>query len=243
MEAKIYHFTWFQFFLFAALGFSAIKFIGLIKIPRDSMIYNYKIANVIRNYLQKAVISSEPVIIVFLVAVFVSINHLYNGIIVLVSILIFFPNLRDYFVGRILLFNSTIEINQKIKIKEHNGIVRKIGRFGLQIQTKTTKIHIRYTDVYKNNLIVINENESSSEICILDIKSKKKIKLQELKNSLIEFMATVPFVEHSFKPQLKTDFENGSVTIKILLKKDIPTEHLIKLLEENYFACTQIHEF
>jgi hypothetical protein len=238
----IYHFTWTDFFLYLLLGIIVLKLTEIVR-------KNLNIRFISRSFNQKILLSikrfeiiAEPLLIIFLTVVFISVHIFYNTIILTALTIIFFPGLRDYFTGRIMLFNNNIQINKKIKAQNEIGIIKKRGRFGIQIQNEIGKTYIGYSELFKIGYTLISDNEGS-ELCILQIKPDKNINLDKFKHHIFEFITTIPYIERSYKPLIKVNNQNDTVKLKILLKKNISAETLLNLFRENNLNCELIQVY
>lgn len=239
---KLYQFSWGEFAIHLLISLTILKFITLLKVRFRRIFFSDGKIIKIELFLNRLKIIIEPIIIIYLTGAFISINIIYHGLILLVLIIIFFPNLRDYFTGRIMLFNNNLRINKKIKINDEYGIILKEGKFGIQIRTEQGQTYIGFSKLFNDGYTLRNDNEGS-ELCFIKISSEKNINLDNLKQSILEFFTTIPYIERSYKPLIKSSEKDNSVKIKVLLKKNISVDYLLKLLAENNFICEIIKDF
>ena len=95
-----------------------------------------------------------PIILVLLTAIFVAIWPVVHGVIVLLILLLGFPYLRDYAAGRILRFDSALELGRPLTAGPLEGTVAHFGLTGMYVQREEGRSRVSYANLLRDGYTV-----------------------------------------------------------------------------------------
>lgn len=195
----------------------------------------------IGSVLNKIEVLTEPIIIIVLAGKLVSVHPIYHGILLPVFTAILFPVLRDYFNGRIVLFSNDLIRNGHVKTGHTEGSIIKKTRLGVFLRTDTGKQYIRYSELLKYGLTMPGK-EISTGYCYMRITPRDNSDHRQVEERIFDLLITMPYIDRSFKPKIKSTGKDNSVNIKVLTPENVNAETIALLFNENGFSCTQIHK-
>ena len=191
----------------------------------------------LRDILKYVLLIFEPLVFLGLLSYWVLINPFYHGFIVGLLLLINFRHFKNYFSGRILLFNHSFRLGSRLKNQKMSGIVTKIERLGIRLEFDKGVHFISYTDLLKEGYSLLDQKEKGGffKLRINTLADTPPMTIRELTLVLNES----PYINWNYKPDIKTveNSEQGQWTAYITLHQERHLNDVIQLLEEKHFSC------
>lgn len=232
-----YNYTWVGFF-------SLILRLGLLFLL---MYFAYKGAQRIgaptswqlklRNGLKYVLLVFEPLVFLGLLSYWVLINPFYHGLIIGLLLIINFRHFKNYFSGRILLFNHSFRQGSRLKNQKMSGVVTKIERLGIRLQFDKGVHFISYADLLKEGFSLLDQKEKGGffKLLINPLPDAPEMNTQQLVLALNES----PYINWNYKPDIQAidNSESSQWTAYITLHQERHLNDVVQLLEEKYFSC------
>lgn len=189
-----------------------------------------------RAFLSKGVAKSlilyELVAICILVIVFVFINPLKHGLLILVFFAAGFSSLKNFINGRLILLNNSVARADRIRTPKGEGYIAEKGRFGIYLRTTDGLLHVPYTQLAEEGFSLVSGSSMGHIFQARLSRNEKK----EVGHSLYSVLATMPYLDHQQTPDLRTSLEEEVHTNLVLLnQKYLPD--LIQALDEAGWKC------
>lgn len=187
------------------------------------------------NTVHKIYIMAEPIGLLIILASFIFIHPIVHGIMAIVLLLISYGILKSYFSGKILQINNELFVGQKIKVKQSEGFIQKIGRSTLTLQTKQGVEYISYAQLFDHGYTQLQGDKIGGlqAILIEGIEEGQKLSIQSIKDKLWES----PYLDWSFNPEVSiTNIEN-QFEVKVLLGEKTHLEDFKNLITEWGYRC------
>ena len=178
----------------------------------------------------------EPLTVLLLAMVFVFINPVLHGAILLLVIAAGFTRLRDYLSGRIVLFNPLIKVGKRMKADKSTGVISRISRIGLYLQTGEGLHFVNYTRLLTEGYSLITGKEIGGYYQLaIQSKPEKEGNLEELADRL----TTTPYLDRSFKPELTyAGREQQRINARLSVREEKHLTELLALLNEWGYPAT-----
>jgi hypothetical protein len=223
-------FNWFDLgvaALFLLLVYFLLQFLQRI-IVRAGFLKNLRFN--IQNDIHKLLLFYEPLVFVILIGIFVFINPVLHGTLLLLLVLLAFKQLRNYMSGRVIQINKSLSAGKKIKVNAQQGVISAVGRQGIELQTDEGLHFIPYLHLQEKGYTIISGQEIGGfyqlEIIPQSEKEKSAVHLERLMNLL----ASTPYLDMQFKPELSVSGE--TIQARVLLKEENHLSALLPLIED-----------
>ncbi|MFK8164021.1 MAG: hypothetical protein AB8H12_16370 [Lewinella sp.] len=173
----------------------------------------------------------EPITVLTLTMIFLFINPFTHGILLLVVILAAFTRIRDYVSGRIIQTSSLLVEGKRMKTAKSTGVISRIGRMGLYLQTGEGLHFVNYSKLLTEGYSLATGKEVGGyyQLHILpeEMEGGRSIRLLENK-----FVST-PYLDRSFRPELMINEKNDrEIMARIAVREDQHLRELLQLMEE-----------
>lgn len=173
----------------------------------------------------------EPLAIIVLVSAFILINPLFDGLLIGLLLIAGFVHVRNYTSGWLILADSKMAVGKKIKTGELQGIITKLGRLGLNLQTSEGIHYLSYSKLQKLGYAII-AGEEIGGFYNLKIGPKDEQKLSFHTNRLMDLLTSAPYVDRNHKPKLLPNKTEHCLEARLLLKEETHLYELLALIEE-----------
>ena len=231
-------FTWKEFFLTALLlGFIYfLLYLAREITARFSLFGRFQTR--IKNFFKQIYTIYELVALVILAGVFVCIKPGFHGLILFFLGLGSFSYLRSYISGRWIHLDNSITEGVELKIPDLQGVVSKMGRVKMHLQTNEGLHFMSYSQMLRKGYTLVSGDKIGG-FYHLELSPKdasKPIKNHRL--HLMDLFAGVPYIDWHHKPELFQE-ENAADTIdaKVLIKEESHLHELIALIKEWGYDC------
>lgn len=237
---KLKLFTWWRFFL-TALFFFGLYFL-LHFINRVLTKYNFlgKFQRNTKIIIKHSLLIFEAVALLILGGAFILINPIYHGILALVILATGFNHVKNYFSGRIVQFDQSIEDGKRLKTLESQGVIFKMGRLGLKLRTQKGVQFVNYTNLISNGYTLLSGEEVGG-FYELEIRPKNLENKKDYFTFLEDLFTTAPYLDLRFRPQVENiNDETKTFLARVEVKEENHLQDLVKMIRERNFTCKVI---
>lgn len=178
----------------------------------------------------------EPVAALMLIMIFVFINPPVHGLIVLLLIGAGFSRIRDYLSGRIVLFTPLISVGKRMKTDRYTGVISRINRIGLYLQTGEGLHFVNYTSLLTEGYSLITGKDIGGYYqLVLTPPEDSHESLRELTDRL----TTTPYLDRSFRPELAyAENDEDRIQARLSVREEKHLNELLALLREWGYPAT-----
>lgn len=195
----------------------------------------------IREILRVAYILFEPAAAFLLAFVFVLINHLEHGALVLLVVIVSFPHLRNYVSGRFLLLENALHPGDEISLEKLTGVIQQFGRLGLKLRNQEGLFHVNYQRMFTEGY-VRKTSANSGEYVTLEINPHTTNPGNNEKQRIATVLAAAPYVDWHVRPSLEEiDEDKKAFRARVQLKKEAHLKDLVELLNEKGYLSSVLY--
>ena len=178
-------------------------------------------------------------IIVFLIlgSVFIFINPVLHGAILLAVVLFSFSHIKNYVSGKIASLDDNLSVGKRLDIGTAKGVIVKMGQLGIQLRTSTGIRFVSYANLFSEgyNLVAVEEIGGFYQFELLP--KDKKSSSNHIQRLTDEFLMT-PYIDPSRQPELIfTDNATQTMEARILIREDSNLDDLIQLINGWGYQC------
>lgn len=173
----------------------------------------------------------EPLAIIILVSAFILIKPVFNGLLVGLLLLAGFSHVRNYTSGWLILTDSNMAVGKKIKTGDLQGIISKLRRLGLHLQTSEGIHYISYSQLQEQGYALISGEEIGG-FYFLKITPKDEQKVGNHSIRIMDLLTSAPYVDRNHKPELLPNKEKNCLEARVLLKEETHLYELMALIED-----------
>lgn len=217
-------------------------FLGLNFLTRlfDALTFSPWLRGPGREILRKLLVLFEPVSAFLIGFMFVFINPIEHGIMVVLLITALFPHLREYLTGRLLILENNLEKDDEIITGAIEGKVMFLGRMGLKILGERGPIHVSYRKLLEVGYEKISGYETGEYVRFL-MDSQAEGNLQAQNRLIVHTLSASPFVDWNTHPEVSLHTETPPVwEARVLLRCESHFEDLAELLREKGFNSNRL---
>ncbi|MEM9931525.1 MAG: hypothetical protein AAF840_17095, partial [Bacteroidota bacterium] len=172
----------------------------------------------------------EPLTVLTLTMIFLFINPVTHGILLLVIVLAAYTRIRDYVSGRIILTSSLLAEGKRMKTAKSTGVISRIGRMGVHLQTGEGLHFVNYTQLLTDGYSLATGKEIGGYYQLhIQPPAGEDRPLLFLENKFI----STPYLDRAVKPELI--FKEGSpreIKARIAVREDHHLRELLQLMAE-----------
>jgi len=230
--------SWWEFLL-VALALVVIYFIlfEIQQLTKHSS-FSGRYQNQFREIFRKIFVVFELVAIVTLAGVFIWIKPMLHGLIIGFLVIGSWSYLRSYMSGRWVHFDNTLTEGIELRAAELQGVVSKMGRVKLHLQTNDGLHHLSYNQLLEKGYTLVSGEEIGG---FYHLALTPKESLQDVashRTHLLDLFATAPYVDWHHKPEIfRDDTDENRLEAKILIKEESHLHELIALIKEWGYNC------
>ncbi len=230
------YYTRMDFLLAALLLYGVYAFLYMIKerLEKTKRVEGFRAG--VYNIISPFLLLYQPLTVLVLALIFLFINPLIHGTLLLVLVVAGFSRIRDYLSGRIILFNPLIGVGKRMRTDKSTGVISKISRIGLYLQTGEGLHFVNYTTLL---------TEGYSLITGKDIGGYYQLRLATPAGEpnalrlLSDRLTTTPYLDRSFKPELSySEKEPEKILARLSVREEKHLTELLALLNEWGFPAT-----
>jgi hypothetical protein len=138
-----------------------------------------------------------PVVSIILIALFIGINPLIHGVFSGILILLFWPLLREYFLGVFVKFRNENKIGNPFQIGGKKGILTRLGSRSVTIESDYKVMNIPFSEFIFSEELLESSTQNINRL-VLQINDKRAGK--ELVDKVMQLSFNCPFLALSSRP-------------------------------------------
>jgi len=234
---EIYTLSWgFCFFCFILLIGLYFGLLILSRIVRRTNFFG-EAQNQIDKALQFALKIYEPVALTILLVIVVLVNPILHGLIALIFLVLGYTPIKNYISGQLFLLAHNLNKGQRVKVGDSTGVIDRMGRTGLYLQTAEGARFINYSSLLSDGYMML-KGEKIGGLHELQIRPKDTAKgdhLSVIQNKLF----SCPYIDWNLKPNVKKEEETeDSYQVQVLVREDQHINYLMQLINEWGYDCS-----
>lgn len=235
------YFNWTNLILVALLLWAGYLLLSYLKGSLQSSTFLGQYQRRTMGVLSVFLLLYEPITVLTLTMIFLFINPFTHGIMILVIILAAFTRIRDYVSGRIIQTSSLLVEGKRMKTAKSTGVISRIGRMGLYLQTGEGLHFVNYSNLLTEGYSLATGKEIGGYYQ-LHIRPKELDEFQPLQFLEDKFVST-PYLDRTFKPELSLNEKNDrEILARIAVREDQHLHELLDLLAEWGYPATVAHK-
>lgn len=172
-----------------------------------------------------------PVSIALLLIVYVGINFLIHGILVVAISLIGFNYIRSFLNGVIFKNNPLVRTGNQMVFENYKGTVERLLPFGVILNGHKGKKYINYTEIEKKGFGIIKDEGETQRRTLT-------ISLDDPKINVLDLLFENPLVSFNQAPSLSQHPENKEHQLQFTLEKGVTIEEIITFLKKHKINAT-----
>lgn len=179
----------------------------------------------------------ELVAILTLISVYVLIDPIVHGVIVLVLLIGGFYYVRNYVGSRIILFDKDMVVGNRLQVQNIQGNIAEIGRLGIKLRNNKGLKFINYSTLLREGYTLLSSKEVSG-LYSLKITSKDGDPIKHTGYSIIDLWASTPYLDWTYPPELKLSLETpNQFHANIMVKEERHLGDFFALMNDWGYAC------
>ncbi|MEM9918166.1 MAG: mechanosensitive ion channel domain-containing protein [Bacteroidota bacterium] len=231
-------YSWTYFFLLA--GILLISYFGLRflrKILDNTNVFG-RYQRLARNLTYGLMLIYEPAVLLVLGTVFLLVDPVLHGLLLLLVLLSGFSYIKNYVSGRIVQFDYAISVGNRLGTAQLEGIIAEMGRLGLRIRNSEGLHYINYSELLSKGYSLLSADQFGG-FYRLRIQSSSSEDKTDPKIRLMDLLATTPYLDWNHRPELRgLPGQEETFSVKVLVKEESHLSDLIYLIREWGFDCT-----
>jgi len=178
----------------------------------------------------------EPLAILSLLVGFVFINPLLHGLLSALIFVLAFNPIKNYVNGRLFLLMHHLEVGQRLRVNETEGIIRKVGMMGISLQTQDGIRFINYGILLSDGYLLLKGEKIGQlyQLLISQNEDKKSLTVSNINKQLF----SCPYIDWSMRPQVTKNKESQhSYFVQVLVREDTHLKSLMDVIKEWGYLC------
>ena len=225
--------------LLVALSLTVIYFIlfEIQQLTKHSS-FSGRYQNRFKELFRQIFVVYELLAIVILTGVFIWINPLLHGLIVGFIVIGSWSYLGSYVSGRWVHFDNAITEGIELKTPHLQGIVSKMDRVKLHLQTSDGLHHLSYNRLLEDGYTLVSGEEIGG-FYHLELSPKDTLdNVSSHRVHLLDLFATAPYVDWHHKPEIfQDDVQENQLEARVLIKEESHLHELVALIKEWGYNC------
>ncbi len=191
----------------------------------------------LRSGLHYLLLVYEPLAIVILCSIFVLINPVVHGLILLLLMISGFDFIKNYMNGRLVHADKNLTEGTSIRTNGEEGIITSMDRLGLHLQSRNGRHYISYAKLMANGYTLVSGDEIGG-LFHLKLSPAESAAGQSHLVKLMDRLSMTPYIDWNHKPELQLIEKSDGpyLDARLLLKDDSHLQDLIALLKEWGYA-------
>ncbi|MCP9236146.1 hypothetical protein [Lewinella sp. JB7] len=178
----------------------------------------------------------EPITALVLAVIFLFVNPVLHGILLLLVVAAGFSRLRDYLSGRLVLFNPLIGVGKRMRTERHKGVISRIGRIGLYLQTGEGLHFVNYTNLLTGGFSLITGKDIGG---YYQLEMARPEGIDHPLQQLADRLTTTPYLDRTFRPELAyAGREQQRIHARLSVRDEKHLTELLTLLGEWGYPAT-----
>ncbi|MFK7798438.1 MAG: hypothetical protein AB8E82_13380 [Aureispira sp.] len=230
--------SWSSFLVMVLAGVLLYFLLSFLRKQISRLPLTFKAQDRWKNSLRQILLLYEFFFVLVVGSLFLLINPLWHGLIVFFLLLITFPLLRNYLVGRLLCFDRDFNTGKRINIKTIKGVINHLNRLGVYVNTNNGMQYFNYIQLQQEGFSIMTDS-SMEEYCDLNISVPQGRSINA--QSLLYQLMGVPYLDSGYKPILIHNDSDTVFQIRVLIRKGNHRRELLQLIEDWGYQCQLSH--
>jgi hypothetical protein len=179
----------------------------------------------------------ELLVLLVIGGIFVLINPLFHGLLLVLLIFAGFAQIRNYVSGQIVQSNPHVVIGKRIRVDKLKGIIADLGRLNLQLQTREGLHYIGYARLLSEGYTLISGDEVGGlyQLQVRPLDSETNVDHIPL---LLDKLASAPYLDWNHKPELRPSPKDPElINARLLVREENHLHELAALIGEWGYEC------
>jgi hypothetical protein len=234
------HFSWLFFFgtvVFLLLFYGLLLFVQrqIHQLPLP-----LKFRDRLSNKLRSLLLLYDFIFVVITASVFILLNPIWHGLVILFLVSITFPLMRNYMIGRFLSFDPEFHQGKRITVGEDTGVINKMNRLGIYVITNNGVKYINYMILQEKGFSLLTDS-LMQEYCDLNISANEQDRSNLSAEMLLYKLMGVPYLDSKYRPTLIANNADTEFQIRVLIRKGNHRQELINLIKDWGYDCQLSH--
>ena len=174
----------------------------------------------------------EPMALIVLGVGFVFINPMFHGLGLGLLLLAGFMHIRNYFNGRIVLFDKNIKIGAKLSSGGLSGVISELGRLGLRLKNNKGLHFINYSKLLADGYL-LHSGEEVGGYYRLKIAAKEDANKAVSSEKIMDTLAAAPYLDWDYRPEVSFSEKNPEqLNVRVSVNEENHLHDLIALIKE-----------
>lgn len=234
------HFSW--MFFFGTVVFLLLLYGVLLYLKRQihQLPLPLKIRDRLSNTLRSLLLLYDLIFVVIAASVFILLNPIWHGLVVLFLVSVTFPLIRNYMIGRFLCFDPEFQQGKRVTVGNDTGVINKMNRLGIYVITNNGMKYINYMILQERGFSLLTDS-LMQEYCDLNISANDKDQSNLSAEMLLYKLMGVPYLDSEYRPTLIANNANIEFQIRVLIRKGNHRQELINLIKDWGYDCQLSH--
>lgn len=163
-----------------------------------------------------------------------------HGYVLLFVIIVCFPLLRNYIIGKLLCFDEDFHTGKRILANGVSGVISRITGLGIYVMSDTGMQYFNYKNLQESGYS-LRSDQDNNEYCYLNLTPKGNEAKQLSSQALLYKLMSVPYLDNRYKPTPMDLIDDNSLQIRVMIRKGNHRKELVHLIEHWGFHCELTH--
>ena len=173
-------------------------------------------------------------------SLFITLNMVWHGMVVGLLVVLTFPLLRNYIIGRLLCFDHDFEVGKRIIIQQTKGVINHLNRLGIYVNTNDGMQYFNYKQLQEEGYSLVTDSQMK-EYCDLNITVPPADQRPATAQQLMYRLMGSPYLDGHYKPILISNEANTVFRIRVLIRKGNHRKELLSLIQDWGYSCQFSH--
>ncbi len=174
----------------------------------------------------------EPMVLIILGSVFVLVHPTLHGMLMGLLLVAGFSHMKNYLSGRLIQLDNTLAPGKRVAIQDLKGIILKMGRLGINLQTADGWHFMDYGSLFSKGYTLISGEEIGG-FYLLKITQKDPDKGPPQRDEVLDLLLTAPYLDMKHKPEfLPIEEDSSELIVRISVKDEGHLYELMTLIRE-----------
>lgn len=234
------HFSW--LFFIGTVVFLLLFYGLLLFLQRQihQLPVTLKFKDRLSNTLRSLLLLYDLIFVVVTASVFILLNPVWHGLVILFLVSITFPLMRNYMIGRFLCFDPEFQQGKRITVGKDTGVINKMNRLGIYMITNNGMKYINYMILQERGFSLLTDS-LMQEYCDLNISANEQDPSNLSAEMLLYKLMGVPYLDSEYRPTLISNDADIKFQIRVLIRKGNHRQELISLIKDWGYDCQLSH--
>lgn len=170
-----------------------------------------------------------PFGVTILSVIFILVNPYQNGLIVLLTLIVGFNSIRNFYSRFLLRSQNTFNVGDRLMFEDFKGVILKLNTFNVVLQSENGLHFVPYADLARKPYTVLDSQEVQHSInATVSYEGESSMKPVDI----LDILFLSQYLDLKRKPEVEP-LEDNEFDVKILLQKGVTSSDLADLLAEH----------